>query len=269
MNIPDGTKVTDPVLLNDPELEQIAMATLLIGRLLMESGARAQVVHEDCSVVAHGFGADHVDLRSGYASVDITVSRGASTITRTMEVGPHGVDHRLSHAIRDLVRRIQLGNLTPPEALAQATRLKRDTPHFVPWLVALAAGIACAAFGRLLGLDWPGFLPVAAAGAIGQAVRQVMLGRGVNVFVIAACIAFLSSSLGGLGAGWAGSATVNLAMIASVLMLVPGVPALNAQSDIMEGHPTLGTARGVCVIMLLMFIAIGVLLAQVLLGVQP
>ena len=269
MNIPDSTKVTAPVPLSDPELEQIAMATLLIGRLLMETGNRAEVVHEDCSMVAHGFGADHVDLRSGYASIDITVGRGASTITRTMEVGPHGVDQRLSHTIRDLVRRIRQGSLAPTEALADAARLKRDTPHFVAWLLALAAGIACAAFGRLLGLDWPAFLPVAAAGAIGQAVRQVMLRRLVNVFVIAVCVAFLSSSLAGLGASRAGSSTVNVAMVASVLMLVPGVPAFNAQSDIMEGHPTLGIARGVCVIMLLTFLATGVLLAQVLLGVQP
>lgn len=269
VNAPDGTKGADPVLLEDPELEQVAVATLLIGRLLMETGARAEVVHEDCSLVAHGFGADHVDLRSGYASIDITVGRGPSTITRTMEVGPHGVDHRLSQAIRDLVRRIRQGIVTPPEALADAARLKRDTPHFVPWLVALAAGIACAAFGRLLGIDWLAFLPVAAAGAVGQAVRRVMLHRGANVFLIAACVAFLSASLAGLAASRAGSSTVNVAMVASVLMLVPGVPAYNAQSDIMEGHPTLGTARAVCVIMLLTFIAIGVLLAQVLLGVQP
>ncbi len=268
VSILDNTKVTVPVPLNNPELEQIAMATLLIGRLLMESGSRAEVVHEDCSIVAHGFGAHHVDLRSGYASIDITVGRGPSTITRTMEVGPHGVDHRLSHAIRELVRRIQQGNLTPSEALATATSLKRDTPHFPQWLVALAVGIACAAFGRLLGLDWLAFFPVAAAGAIGQAVRRVMLRGRVNVFLIAASVAFLSSTLAGLGARGAGSATVNLAMVASVLMLVPGVPAYNAQSDIMEGHPTLGTARAVCVIMLLTFIAIGVLLAQVLLGVQ-
>ena len=269
VNVPDNTKVTDPLPLNDSELEQIAKTTLLIGRLLMESGARAEVVHEDCSIVARGFGADHVDLRSGYASIDITVGRGPCTITRTMEVGPHGVDHRLTFAIRDLVLRICQGSLTPSVALADAARLKRDTPHFVPWLVALAVGIACAAFGRLLGIDWRAFLPVAAAGAIGQTVRQVMLRRDVNVFVIAACVAFLASSLAGLGASRAGSSTVNVAMVASVLMLVPGVPAYNAQSDIMEGHPTLGTARGVCVIMLLTFIAIGVLLAQVLLGVQP
>jgi hypothetical protein len=121
VTVPDDIKVADPVLLKDPELEQIAMATLLIGRLLMETGARAEVVHEDCSLVAHGFGADHVDLRSGYASIDITVGRGPSTITRTMEVGPHGVDHRLSYAIRDLVRRVRQGSLTPPDVERSAS----------------------------------------------------------------------------------------------------------------------------------------------------
>ena len=269
VNIPDETKVSDPALLNDPDIEHIATAVLLIGRLLIESGARAEVVHEDCSMVARGLGADHLALRAGYASVDITVSSGSMTITRTMDVGPHGVNHRLSHVIRDLVRRIQRGSQTPSEAVANAILLERETSHFAPWVVALAVGIACAGFGRLLGLDWPAFLPVAAAGATGQAVRHLLLGRRVNVFVIAACIAFLSSSLGGLGAMWAGSNKVNLAMIASVLLLVPGVPARNAGSDIMEGYPTLGIARGVCVVILLMFIAIGILLAQELLGMHP
>jgi hypothetical protein len=37
VNIVDSTKSTVPAPLNDPELEQIAIATLLIGRLLMES----------------------------------------------------------------------------------------------------------------------------------------------------------------------------------------------------------------------------------------
>ena len=94
MNVPAAAHGADPA--PDPsELERIAMTALEVGRLLMETGARAEIVHEDCSMVARSFGADRVDLRSGYASVDITVGRGGSTITRTMEVGPHGVDHRL------------------------------------------------------------------------------------------------------------------------------------------------------------------------------
>jgi uncharacterized membrane protein YjjP (DUF1212 family) len=268
MSAPGTAHGTDPAL-DHSELEHIAMAALEVGRLLIETGARAEIVHEDSSLVAHGLGADHVDVRSGYASLDITVARGASTVTRMTEVGAHGVNYLLGHAIRNFAQQISRGGLTASKGLEELTRLKRDTPHRAPWLVAFAVGIACASFGRLLGIDWPAFMPVAVAGAIGQTVRQQMLHRGANVFVLAGAVAFVSSSLGELGAKWAGSTSVSLAMIASVLLLVPGVPALNAQSDIMEGYPTLGTARAVCVIVLLTFIAVGILLARAVLGVQP
>ena len=261
--------IDDPVLLKHRELEQIAMATLRLARLLMETGARAEVVQEGAALAGRGLGAEHVDLRSGYASLDITVGSGGNTITRMMEVGPLGVNYRLNHAVRALARRIERGGLTPAVAVAELARLERTTPGHPAWLIAVAAGLACAAFGRLLGVDWPAFLPIAAAGAIGQAARHALKRRGANVFVAAAGVALLSSLLGGLGARWAGSATVDLAMISAVLLLVPGVPALNAQSDIMEGHPTLGSARAVSVVMLLMFVAVGVLMAQTILAARP
>jgi len=50
------------------------------------------------------------------------------------------------------------------------------------------------------------------------------------------------------------------------LLLVPGVPAVNALSDILEGRPTLGSARVVTIIMTLVFIAAGLWVGPVLLG---
>jgi uncharacterized membrane protein YjjP (DUF1212 family) len=190
-----------------------------------------------------------------------------STITRMVEVGPLGVNCRLSHAIRELAQRICCGGMTPAEALSEMARLKQDTGRHAPWVVALAVGIACAAFGRLLGMDWAAFIPVAASAAIGQSVRHSLMRRGANVFVVAACVAFLASGLAELAARWAGSATLDLAMIASVLLLVPGVPALDAQNDILDGHSTLGSARAVVVGMILIFIATGVWIARAVLAV--
>ncbi len=46
MKIPDPTAHADPVVLNHQELEQIAGAALLVARRLMETGSRAEVVHE-------------------------------------------------------------------------------------------------------------------------------------------------------------------------------------------------------------------------------
>jgi uncharacterized membrane protein YjjP (DUF1212 family) len=116
-------------------------------------------------------------------------------------------------------------------------------------------------------MDWAAFIPVLAGGCIGQWVRQLLQRHHVNVFVATGFIAFLASGLGGLGSRLAGSTTLVLAMVASVLLLVPGVPAIDAQYDVMEGHPTLGTARGVVISITVIFMATGVLIAGSLLGI--
>jgi uncharacterized membrane protein YjjP (DUF1212 family) len=148
---------------------------------------------------------------------------------------------------------------------AELDRLLRETPRHPVWLVALATGTACAAFGRLLGIDWCAFLPVLLAGTIGQALRHQLLIRGVNYFVMSAIIAFLASSLAGWGARLVDSGSVDTAMIASVLLLVPGVPATNAMTDIMDGFPTVGSARAISVAMVMVFASTGLWLAQGLL----
>ena len=262
------TDYPDPVPLQHRRLEQIAMTALHVARLLTECGARVRVAHEGAVLIAHGLGVEAVGLRTGYASQEITVSSGANTITRMTSVGPHGVNHRLDHALRALAVRVSKGSMTVEETERELDRLVRETPRHAAWVVALAVGVACAAFGRLLGIDWVAFAPVLLAGVIGQFVRSLLLKRGLNAYVVAAAIAFLAAGLGGSGARLAGSGTVNLAMMASILLLVPGVPATNAQTDIMDGFPTMGSARAVSVIMVMVFATTGVWLAEILLGVQ-
>jgi hypothetical protein len=81
--------------------------------------------------------------------------------------------------------------------------------------------------------------------------------------------AFIAGALGGFGARAAGSASAEMALIASTLLLVPGVPATNAQTDIMEGFPTVGSARAVSVAMIMVFATIGIWGAEAVLGLLP
>ncbi len=265
---PDATmEEADPVRMRHRDLEKIANAALRIGRALMECGASVRVIHEGATLTACGLGAESVSVRVGYASLGINVAASELTITRMMAVGRHGVNHRLDIAVRALASTIAATGGTAAAVHVELDRLIAETPRHPGWLVALATGTACAAFGRLLGIDWLAFLPVLVAAMIGQAVRHQLLMRGVNLFVSAAVVAFLTSFLSGSGAQLAGSGSVNTAMMASVLLLVPGVPATNAQTDIMDGYPTVGSARAVWVAMVMVFASTGLWLAQGLLRV--
>jgi uncharacterized membrane protein YjjP (DUF1212 family) len=246
----------------------MAMLSMEVGRVLMECGASARIVDEYVSRTARGLGADRVDLRIGYASMAITVGVGPDGMTRMRKVGSLGVNQRLDRAVRQLSARIERGELDTVDGRAELERLVRETPRHPGWFIDMAVGLACAAFGRLLGVDWVGIGPVFAAAAFGQWFRRQLHRRQANVFISATLVAFVASVLSGLGAKLAGSHTVETAMVAAVLLLVPGVPSLNAQNDILDGRPTLGSARAVWVAIILVFLTAGVWLGQIVLGVH-
>lgn len=252
-----------------PALEPIAMVALDAGRMMMEAGAGAKSVERMVETFAQGLGAERVDLRIGYASLAITIGIGQNGITRMRKVGHLGVNQRLDQELRQLAKRVSRRELTREQVRAELDGLETKTPRHSALVMAVAVGLACAAFGRLLSVDWAGTGPVFLAAAVGQFVRRELLARHVNVFICATLVAFLSSVLGGVGARWAGSDAVTTAMISSILLLVPGVPAVNAQSDILEGHPTLGSARAVSVAMILIFVAAGLWIGQMLMNQWP
>ena len=249
-----------------PSIEDIAMVSMEFGKLLMECGAASAIVDEYVSRVATALGAESVDLRIGYASLAITVRANGAGMARMRRVGSIGVNQRLDQAVRQCARRVESGEVTLEGAAGELGRVVRETPRHPGWFVDIAVGMACASFGRLLGVDWLAFGSVFAAAAIGQFIRRMLIARQVNVFIAATLVSFVASVLSGIGSRLAGSATVDTAMTAAVLLLVPGVPSLNAQYDILTGRPTLGSARAVWVAVILIFLTIGVWLGQMALG---
>jgi len=94
------------------------------------------------------------------------------------------------------------------------------------WLVCLCTGLACGAFGRLFGVDWPAFVPVVVGSASGQRIRHALVVRKQNIFVTSGIVSFCSAFLAGLGARILGSLHPETATVAAVLLLVPGVAVL-------------------------------------------
>src|SRR5690242_7528750 len=165
------------------DLEQIAIASLACARMLMETGSRAMTVHECCRLIATGLGVEIMGMRVGYASITVTLISGVNTITRMVTVRRHGMDHRLNQAIRRLVVTASESAMPPGEIMARLDSTVAAAPRHPLSVVVGAVGLACAAFGGLLGIDRLAFIPVFAASSAGQFVRHTLLERGSNPYV--------------------------------------------------------------------------------------
>ena len=246
--------------------ENIALLSLEFGQLLMESGGSGRAVVDSIAQVATGLGADSVDVRVGFASLIINVGTGSNEITRMRKIGPIGVNQKLHQTLSVSAAEVKEGKIAAAELKGKLERIVSECRPHREWVVAVAVGLACASFGRLLDIDWAGVGPVFLAAGLAQFIRRRLAVFGFNVFLSTAVVAFLGSTLSGLGARLVGSQTVARDMVTTVLLLVPGVPAFNAQLDILEGRPTLGSARTVWILAILVFMSAGVWLALGLLG---
>src|SRR4029077_6239271 len=144
----------------------------------------------------------------------------------------------------------------------QTCALPISIPSYPVWLVCLCTGLACSAFGRLLGADWLSFFPVLVASAVGQWIRPAMQVRRKKRFMTTGIVSFVSALLAGVGGRFLGSSHLEIATVSAVLLLVPGVAVLNTQTDVIEGKPNLAAARGLRVIYILLFMTLGLLAAQ-------
>ena len=249
----------------EPSLRDVALLCLMVGRLLLESGANGRVVHEAIATVATGLGCDAAEAFCQHAAIIVVLTRRGESHTRMGKVGEHGVNLRRCENIQEAVRRIGLGEFTCEEALAEVSRVPRTTRHYPLWFVCLATGLACSAFGRLFKCDWLAFMPTLVGAAAGQYVRHVMFHAHRNIFLIWGVVSFVSAIIAGAGALWLHCDHIPLAMTAAVLLLVPGIPILNAQIDAIEGRPTLASARGLRITFMLLFMALSLAAAQVIL----
>jgi uncharacterized membrane protein YjjP (DUF1212 family) len=240
----------------------MARLSLTIGRLFMECGGSGALVHEEIIAVARCLGCDSAEVYCQHAAIIVTLRRGEEFCVQMGKVGEHGVNLRRSESVSDIVRRVSNGDLDCAGGQRELDNVLSTVASYPLWVVCLSTGLACAAFGRLLGTDWLSFVPITLGAAVGHWVRHTLIRRGMNLFLTTGIVSFTSALLGGLGARLAGSSHLGVATVSAVLLVVPGVAVLNTQKDAIEGKPNLAAARGLRVLYLLLFMTFGLLAAQ-------
>jgi uncharacterized membrane protein YjjP (DUF1212 family) len=256
-----------PPLDHDTLTDVIDLA-LWTGQLLTQHGAESQRVEETTHRLSTALGCDWMDVFVSANALVITTSSGPEFRTRVRRIVDRGVDMTIVSAINRLSRRVETGELDRQGVRSELHRISSAPRHYNRWLVVGMVGLACAAFCRLFGGEWLTCGVTLWAAATAMFVRQELTHRGVSPLLIVMLAAFVAGLVASSAALVQPPAQSSLALASSVLLLVPGVPMINAVEDMIKGHPVVGVARGVGAAVIALLIALGLVLAINFTGVQ-
>ncbi len=249
------------------ELRDIIDLSLWAGQLLLQHGATSHRVEESVHRIGTGLGCDWLDILVSPNVITITASSGSEFRTKLRRVVSLGVDLGKVTALNDLSRRIMGSQLTRFQVRTELEHIDQMPRSYNRWLVVVMVGLACAAFSRLFGGDWIIFGITFGASAVAMLLRQILTHHYFNHLLIVVVCAFVASVLASAAALFNLSDQPETALAAAVLLLVPGVPLINAAQDLIRGHLVTGIARGVTGVLISLAIALGLLLALSLTGV--
>jgi uncharacterized membrane protein YjjP (DUF1212 family) len=249
------------------ELRDIIDLSLWAGQMLLQHGATSQRVEESVHRIGTGLGCDWLDILVSPNVITITASSGSEFRTKLRRVTSLGVDLGKVTALNDLSRQIIDGEIDRFQARTELEQIDQMPRSYNRWLVVVMVGLACAAFSRLFGGDWVIFGITFGASATAMFLRQTLSRLNFNPLLVVVACAFLAGCLASTAELFNLSNQPETALAAAVLLLVPGVPLINAAQDLIRGHLVTGIARGVTGLLISLAIALGLLLALSLTGV--
>ena len=251
-----GPASDSPPTVRGPESLSVVVDLLVqTGSLLLQHGADAARVETSLQQMEPGLVIDRIDAVVMSKTILLTATRQDAHHTRVARVPIVGVNMNILNEVEQLLGLFQQGRVTPEQLEVVLARIATLPHHYSRGVIVVAVGLACAAFCRLFGGDWAAMAVTAVAAAVAAWVRMWLNQRQVNYFLVVLLTALTASLLAG-SALWL-SQTPQSALTAAVLLLVPGVPLINASVDILRGHISAGLARAITSLVVVLGIALG------------
>ncbi|MEO8606900.1 MAG: threonine/serine exporter family protein [Chloroflexota bacterium] len=256
-----------------PPLEREALRdvidlSLWAGQLLLQHGAESARIEETVHRLGTGLGADWMDILVSPNAIVATTISGQEFRTKIRRIVAIGVNMQIIAEVNELSRKVTEGKLDRFQVREEIERIDHLPKQYNRWVVVAMVGLACAAFSRMLGGDWPVFFVTLVAASVAMWVRQELNRLYFNSLLVVVGTAFVAGVIASTAIIMKWGAQSQTALAASVLLLVPGVPLINCADDFIKGHLVVGTVRGITGGLVSLGIALGLLLAIRLMGVS-
>ena len=249
------------------EQRKVTRLCIQCALLLLQHGAETALVDELSGRLGLALGMDSVESAISSNAVVLTTLHNGQCLTSTRKNHDRGINMHVVTKVQHIV-------IMAEHKLLDADDVEKRLAHIKPlryprWLVVSMVGLSCACFCQLNNGGWDGALVTLCASAFAMYIRQLLTHRGLHPQINFCITAFVATTVSGLMLRLPLFAhTSTIAMAASVLLLVPGFPLINAVADMFKGHINTGLARWAIASMLTLATCIGVVLAMTLWGLR-
>lgn len=229
---------------------------------LLGCGATCIRIEKNVMRMAHRYGMEvNINIMPSY--VEILTSE----LFIVRKVKPHGISFSINASLSRLSWEVADRKIDFPETLERFERIVA-TPPTPPMRVLLLASLANASFCRLFGGDLVAMAVVFVATVAGFRLRQILLRRHIDLRVAVVLASFFSATLSACCHIFNLGTTPEIALGTSVLYLVPGVPYINAVTDMIDKHYLCAFSRFMDALVLTVCLTAGLCLGIVILGLN-
>lgn len=227
------------------------------GKILLESGAEAYRVEETMVKMCEAFHVEEAQSFVTTTGVMMSITRNGQIYSKISRIQKRGTDLQKIDAINDLSRNIQTRSLSIQDVKVELQKIEQGKRYSYRTTLLFSA---LSAFG-FAGFFKGSLADALCAFGIGMLVKFVSLGmekNQINVFfnnAISAGVAALCSLLC-MHVAWADS--LDIVIISSIMLLVPGLAITNAIRDTVAGDYLAGVARAAEAILIALAIAVGI-----------
>lgn len=235
--------------------------------LLLQHGAESMVVEKLSSRLGVALGVDSVESSISANAIVLTTIMQGHCLTTTRNNIDRGIN---MHVVTEVQHVVIMAEHNLLDVAGVEKRLAHIKPLRYPrWMMVTVVALSCGCFSRLNGGGWDAFLVTLIASGLAMYVRQILTGRRFNPLINFCITAFVATSASGLLMKLPlFQQTSTVAMAASVLLLVPGFPLINAVADMFKGHVNTGLARWMVASLLTLSTCIGVVMALAVWGLR-
>ena len=264
--------------LNYAQQQRITRLCIRCALLLMQYGAESVVVVDLTKRLGVALGIDGVECGLSFNAVTLTTLYQGRCITTVRNTIHQGINVSILVQIQQIILKAELdqhSRQAPPSPDAQDALIdgiEQDFDHmnrtsYPNNLMSFFVGMSCASFAYLNGGTLMMSLITLIASFVAMRMRVYLLAKHFNPFVVVIITAFTATLLAASAYFLDLGVNADIAVAASVLLLVPGFPIINALSDILKGYMNMGVGRWMFATMLTLSACVGIVITLIFLQI--